>query len=300
MNKLRNAISNKENWSALSARIDIVEKEFYHNADIAMDTAKSILESVAKTILNDKGVEFDDEDFHVLVKRAVESLPVYGLVESKDRESIKRIASSISSVVNGIGEIRSRHGTISHGKDIHDKRAEQQLMKFAIDSCDVLSAFMIESHSCSFHNRKRIHYEENQDFNEWFDSQDEMEVSGILISRSKALYDQDIEAYKMELNAFRNEPENLVDAFDIVQEKENIVRSIIDIKQLLSESDLQRINQIIKDQQKIDLKIKNDLEKSGIIDSINKLNSQLKPIVNEIQVINKTVKETEGNKLHAK
>lgn len=42
----------------------------------------------------------------------------------------------------------------------------------------------------------RIHYEDCQSFNELFDDENPLELGGVLLSASEALYKQDYQAYK--------------------------------------------------------------------------------------------------------
>ena len=42
----------------------------------------------------------------------------------------------------------------------------------------------------------RIHYEDCQEFNELFDEENPLELGGVILSASEALYKQDYQAYK--------------------------------------------------------------------------------------------------------
>jgi hypothetical protein len=51
MKKLKKAIKEKKRWEELSKSIELVDNNRLDNPNIALDAAKTILESIAKTIL---------------------------------------------------------------------------------------------------------------------------------------------------------------------------------------------------------------------------------------------------------
>jgi hypothetical protein len=57
--------------------------------------AKTILESIAKTILTDKSIKYkSDSKIQFLVKRSFETLPIFSKLGDKDSESAKSIIGS--------------------------------------------------------------------------------------------------------------------------------------------------------------------------------------------------------------
>jgi hypothetical protein len=55
MKKLKKAIKEKQRWEELSKSIELVDNNRLDNPNIALDAAKTILESIAKTILTISG-----------------------------------------------------------------------------------------------------------------------------------------------------------------------------------------------------------------------------------------------------
>ena len=54
MIKLKEVIKNKSQWIELNTYIELIENNQDENPNIALDGAKSLLETVSKTILEDK------------------------------------------------------------------------------------------------------------------------------------------------------------------------------------------------------------------------------------------------------
>ena len=86
---------------------------------LAIGTAKELVESVCKTILEQRQITFeDDADIGQLVK---ESRKALGLIpesipnSAKGAESIRRLLSNLGNVAQGLGELRNLYGT-GHGR----------------------------------------------------------------------------------------------------------------------------------------------------------------------------------------
>ncbi len=220
MEKLRRAIEWKERWAGLMSYIELIEDNKDSNPNTSLDATKSLLESIAKTILNDKNIEINEnDDVWPLVKKAFSYLPVFVDLDNKDNEHTKKILWSLTWVIMWIGSLRNRHWFVSHWNDLQSKKFNRYLLELAISSCDVLSSFLIISHSEDFKDRSRIYYDECIEFNSWFDdNNDAIEIAGIYISASRALYDQDKEAYKEEYNKYQNDSTALIDSLENIDE----------------------------------------------------------------------------------
>lgn len=219
MEKLKRAIEWKERWAGLMPYIEQIENNTETNPNISLDATKSLLESIAKTILIDKGQSFDDKNVWKLVKQAFASLPIFVVLENKDSEETKKILSALYTISLSIWTFRNNHWFISHWNDLQAKKFNRYLLELAISSSDVLSSFLIISHSEDFKDRSRIYYDECEEFNAWFDkNNDSLEIAGIYISASRALFDQDIEAYKDEYYKYQNDSTALIDSLENIDE----------------------------------------------------------------------------------
>lgn len=217
MKNVSAAVENEEKWSALAAYVELIDQNIETNTGVAVDGAKSLLESIAKTVLTDRGVEFSaDTDFNRLVKDAVKALPSFIVLEKQDADQVLRMVAGVDNLASSIAALRNRHTVIGHGQDIHSERQiDIRLARLVLDSVDGLAGFLMEAHVSEPDGMKRLRYEEFADINERYDSQHEVvEVEGIVISPSRALFDQDIEAYKETVIAYRDK-EKLIDDLEI-------------------------------------------------------------------------------------
>ena len=246
MQKLKEAITGKDRWNGLESYIVLVDVNRESNPNASLDGAKGILESISKTILEDKAIPYaPDSNVGFLVKKAFESLPVFSKLSEKDLDSAKSILGSFENITRVIGEFRNGHGFFSHGQDLQAEKFDRYLVELTISSSDLLASFLIVSHAEDLKDRSRVYYEENDEFNRYVDdtSEEYPVVRGIQLSPSKALY-SDIEAYKEELLAFINEKTDLIER---LEKSENFVstRSIcsdlIPLQNFLTEIELKRV-----------------------------------------------------------
>lgn len=246
MQKLKETITGKERWSGLESYILLVESNKELNPNASLDGAKGILESVSKTILEDKGITYaPDSNVGFLVKKAFESLPVFSKLSEKDLDSAKSILGSFENITRVIGEFRNGYGFFSHGQDLQSEKFDRYLVELTISSSDLLASFLIVSHAEDLKDRNRVYYEENDEFNRYIDetSEEYPVVRGIQLSPSRALF-SDTEAYKEELLVFINEKTDLIER---LEKSENFVstRSIcsdlIPLQGYLTEMELKRV-----------------------------------------------------------
>jgi len=241
MEKLKRAIEWKERWAGLMPYIEQIENNTETNPNISLDATKSLLESIAKTILIDKGQSFDDKNVWKLVKQAFASLPIFAVLENEDSEESIKILWALATITLSVWTFRNNHWFISHWNDLQAKKFNRYLLELAIASCDVLSSFLIIAHSEDFKDRSRIYYDECTEFNAWFDENNDLEISWYPISASKALYEQDIEAYKDEYYKYQNDSTALVNSIENIDEDdvdnaEKITEKLIEIPDIPQEN----------------------------------------------------------------
>lgn len=211
MLKLRAAIEGKDQWQGLISHISLVESNRERNPNIALDGAKSILETISKTILINKGVVCkDDLSIGALVKLAFKNIPVFTSLEAQDAECSTKILSALSTVCSGLGEFRNSYGFFSHGTDLHAQKFDRYLVELSIGASDLLASFLILAHSEDHKDRSRYFYEDYPEFNRMLDDEG-LEVRGIPLDASFALFNGDIEAYKAQLIEFINNKAQLID-----------------------------------------------------------------------------------------
>lgn len=206
MEKLKKAIQGKTRWDGLLSYISLVEENQISNPNASLDGAKSILESISKTILADKNIEFKkDDSVWFLVKQAFSSLPVFSKLSTEDINKTRSLLGSFENIAKVIGEFRNIHGFFSHGQDLQCEKFDRYLLDLAISSSDLLASFLVISHAEDLKDRSRVYYEEHDIFNRYIDeiNEESITIANIIISPSKALF-TDEEAYKEAFLDFEN------------------------------------------------------------------------------------------------
>lgn len=160
-----------------------------------IETCKSLVESICKTILANQNIEHDNYgQFQALVKQTINCL-----IDANEcyKDDLCELVRRIASVSQKLAEIRNISGFASHGQDINHVSMSTTMSLLAYKITDVLGGFIIHyyiNHACK--RDSRIHYEDCQEFNELFDEENPLELGGVILSASEALYKQDYQAYK--------------------------------------------------------------------------------------------------------
>ena len=117
---------------------------------LAIGTAKELVESVCKTILEQRHITYEDgADIGELVKEARKAL---GLIpesipnSAKGAESIRRLLSNLGNVAQRLAELRNLYGT-GHGKGGAVKGLSPRHARLAVGAAATLSTFLLETHT---------------------------------------------------------------------------------------------------------------------------------------------------------
>ncbi len=128
----------------LQELINTVEAEIKNNSDKAIDAAKCLVESVCKTILTERGVEFDAESkVQGLLKM---TLKTFGIEKSSGDHSIRDIATGFETAINGIAHIRNNYGPLSHGRDAYHQKVRDTIRYSIVRSVEMMAVQLIELH----------------------------------------------------------------------------------------------------------------------------------------------------------
>jgi hypothetical protein len=117
--------------SKINLMVDAVQK----NTDIAIGTAKELLETICKSILKQKGIAEDSNwTLQRLIKETSNTLD-FKPKDADDPEeaerSIKQVLGGIATIVHGVTELRNAYGT-GHGKDADFKGLEIKYAKLLV------------------------------------------------------------------------------------------------------------------------------------------------------------------------
>jgi hypothetical protein len=133
----------------LRQQIDRIRNAIDGDPDLAIGTAKELVETTCKTIIADYGLTADSGwDITRLVKeaRGVLKLVPEDIPDSaKGAETIKRMLSSLGQISQGIAELRNLYGT-GHGKDGQFKGLGPRHARLVVGCATTLATFLFETH----------------------------------------------------------------------------------------------------------------------------------------------------------
>lgn len=197
MDWIKEHISKMPSFNTFEAHILTIEESTETNASLCIETCKSLIEGICKTILTNKNISYkQNESFQGLVRKTVDvTTPSY-----YKNEKLCELSRRIASVSQLIAEIRNEYGFTAHGQDVKAPPIDRSLSLLTYKISDVLGGFIL--HYYIRYNKpkenSRIHYEDCQMFNESFDDANPLVIGLLNLSASEALYQQDYQAYKEE------------------------------------------------------------------------------------------------------
>lgn len=196
----------------LLRQIATLEGAIVDTPALAFDLAKSLVESVCKTILADRGQEIDHTlDMPKLFRetlRYLQILPDSHAGDAPIADSLKKTMGGLQSIVAGLCELRNREGLASHGRDGYSRSLESVQAQFAARSADALIHYLLNAHR-NYPNqspKRRVQYHDNTGFNGYLDeSNEKVVISGFEYLPSYVLFNVDDEAYKDLLGDYSDE-----------------------------------------------------------------------------------------------
>lgn len=123
------------NTSYVNSKITTMNDAVYKDTDIAIGTAKELLETTCKSILKQRGQTINsDWTLPQLLKETTAILdfkPKEADDPEKAEKSIRQMLGGITSIVHGAAELRNGYGT-GHGKDANFKGLETKYAKLFV------------------------------------------------------------------------------------------------------------------------------------------------------------------------
>ena len=130
-------------------QIERIEAAIEPDPDLAIGSAKELVESCCKTILADRNQPVPKNvDLPKLVKLVMQELKLLpeDIPDSaKGADTIKRLLSNLSSAVQGLAEIRNLYGS-GHGKHGRTSSVKPRHAKLAVGAATTLVVFLYETH----------------------------------------------------------------------------------------------------------------------------------------------------------
>lgn len=188
--------------------IEKAKTDLVAHPDICIETCKSLLEGISKSIIErlpnpHSRPALDDLNFDKLVKLAVTELKFNNDVVEDD--FVKRCVS----LANSMGALRNARGDISHGKGVPKlANSDDKLSSLCLRMSESVLHYMLDAFFSIPEptpiGEVRIEYNDNPEFNQYLDDENPLE-GRVLYSR--ALYDQYYEDYLIHLSDYQYEQE---------------------------------------------------------------------------------------------
>ena len=149
LQRIGNDIKNILNAEYVSQQINLMESSIEVAPHISIGLAKELIETCCKSIFQEREQKCStDWDLGRLMKETTKLLkltPSDIPNEAKAATSIKQILGSLSSVVQGIAEVRNEYGS-GHGKDGKFKGLQPRHAKLAVGAASTLAIYLLETH----------------------------------------------------------------------------------------------------------------------------------------------------------
>ena len=117
--------------------------------ELAMGTAKELLESCCKTILMERAVDFNENDeLSPLVSKVRQNLKLMPDDidhSARGAKTMKRLLSNLGEITRGMSEVRNLYGT-GHGKDGRSSSLHPRHAKLTVGAATTLAVFLYETH----------------------------------------------------------------------------------------------------------------------------------------------------------
>ena len=193
----------------IQQQVEAIENALESIPDFAFDLSKTLVESVCKTVLADIGRPADPNwDAPKLLKETTNRLnllPRNHPNPAKARDSVEKTIRGMLQTIQGLCEFRNSYGMASHGRDVFSTRLDLRQATLAAQAADTIVSFLYRIHRDTLRQSPgaRVYYEDHADFNDAFDSDNELIRLGVLeLLPSQVLFHVDIEAYRTALNEF--------------------------------------------------------------------------------------------------
>ena len=205
----RSAILEGPITEPIEQQIEAIENALESIPDFAFDLSKTLVESVCKTVLADIGQPADSNwDAPKLLRETTNRLnllPRNHPNPAKARDSVEKTIRGMLQTIQGLCELRNEYGMASHGRDAFSARLDLRHATLAAQAADTIVSFLYRIHRDALRQAPgvRVRYEDQPDFNEAFDSDNELiRLGGLELLPSLVLFQVDLEAYKTALHDF--------------------------------------------------------------------------------------------------
>jgi hypothetical protein len=200
--------------SHIEEQVKGIERAVTENPGLTFDLAKTLVESVCRTVLSERSISFSpDDDLPRLFKTATNVLPflpVEASGEGEIRKSLAQTLNGLHTAIQGICELRNQCGFASHGSGNPRPVMESVQALLAAAAADAIVGFLHRVHR---QDRTpppalRAVYDENPAFNSYVDdAHGAIRIFEAEFRPSDVLFQMEPETYRVYLAEFDAEAE---------------------------------------------------------------------------------------------
>lgn len=198
----------------IEEQVQSIEQAVVENPALAFDLARTLVETVCRTILTERKIGYsEDDDLTKLFKTVRTNLPFLPFTandEAKVRQSLTRTLSGLSTAIQGICELRNQCGFASHGSGKPRPAMEAVQALLAAEAADTIVGFLHRVHrqDRTPDPTLRSTYNGNQAFNDFVDENfGPIRVFEIEFSASEVLFHMEPESYRLYAAGFDEDAE---------------------------------------------------------------------------------------------
>ncbi len=179
-----------------------LERAVAEDSGLAFELAKSLVESVCKSILTTRGVSFGAKDdvprLFTLTAASIPLLPPELSGEAEVRRSLAQTVNGLHTALQGICELRNACGPISHGSAGPKPVLDSLQALLAAEAADAIVGFLHRAHCATTRPRPmELQYDDYPELNEFIDDACEpVRVLSYEFVPSMVLFQMDRVAYQ--------------------------------------------------------------------------------------------------------
>ncbi len=209
MERLNRLIEQYSRWYELKTYTDRIDAYVQSDFSLALENAKSLLESICKEICKIKGIEIEtNPSINQILKKA------FVAIGYPSSGSVTQISSALATIGQQMGNLRNEVGKTAHGGTLDELRERNNKIddltrELLIDTTEIVAVFLIrnlenENPLRSIDSISKVLFIDNPQFNEyWDDAFGEFQMGDYSYSASEILYQTDNEAYMTELRMYK-------------------------------------------------------------------------------------------------
>lgn len=149
VNQYSEEIKQKFSSEYISSQIDIMLANIDQKPNVAIGKAKELIESTAKTILDEMNVEYKkDMDFSLLAKKVIKELGLSANEQDEDTEAgkiAKQILGNLTGIPKNMAELRNAYGD-GHGKTRSFKALPPRYARLAVGTATSIVYFLWDTY----------------------------------------------------------------------------------------------------------------------------------------------------------